>query len=89
MRLQDRATRVMVDAQWEMPTNPLMGHPVLIVQDDSGGHPIPKALADQYVLVVATLEEMRIAVDHGFRFHEHDWHRPMEMRMETVQRARR
>ena len=80
MRLQDRATREMVDAHWEMASNPLMGHPMLILDDGERGRPLPKALAGQYVLVIATLEEMRIGVDHGFRFHEADWHRPMEMR---------
>lgn len=70
----------MVDAHWETPANPLMGHPLLILEDGEHGRPIPKALADQYVLVVATLEEMRIGVDHGFRFHEAGWHRPMAMR---------
>jgi hypothetical protein len=59
----------MVDAHWESPSNPLMGHPVLIIEDGNGGRPVPKALADQYVLMVATLQEMRVGVEHGFRFH--------------------
>ena len=69
MRLQNRTTREVVDAHWEMPSNPLMGHPVLIIEDGNGGKPVPKALADEYILSVATLQEMRIAVDHGFSFH--------------------
>ncbi|HKJ85423.1 MAG TPA: hypothetical protein VKA06_05070 [Spirochaetia bacterium] len=70
MRLQSRATREVFDAHWELPSSRLIGHPVLIIEDGAGGRPVPRALADQYVLVVATLEEMRVGVDSGFRFHE-------------------
>lgn len=70
MRLQSRTTRELVDAHWELPSSRLIGHPVLIIEDGAGGRPVPRALADEYVLVVASLEEMRIGVDNGFRFHE-------------------
>ena len=75
MRLQHRRTREWVDAHWEVPSNPLMGHPVLIIDDEDGGRPLPKALANQYILAVATLQEMRVGVDHGFRFHEQELER--------------
>ena len=70
MRLRNRDTKEIIDAHWELPRNRLMTHPVLIAENDDGGYPIPKAIADRYVLVSATLAEMRVGVDHGFRFHE-------------------
>lgn len=70
MRLQKRTTGEVIDGHWEIPSNRLMAHPVLIVHDENGWHPVPKALADEYVLVVATLQEMRIGVDHGFQFQQ-------------------
>ncbi|MFP4115460.1 MAG: hypothetical protein ACOC2Y_06330 [Spirochaetota bacterium] len=68
MRLRNRTTREVFDAHWEIPSS-TEGEPILIADIDGGPRPIPKALADEYILFIATLKEMRIGVDHGYTFH--------------------
>lgn len=68
MRLRNRTTRQLVDAHWELDPGGLDGSMVLIADFETGQRRISKHRADGYILMVATLEELRIGIDNGYRF---------------------